>query len=192
MATVAQIAANRLNAKKSTGPKSRKGKYNISNNALKHGLFARQAIISTEDKDEFGLYRDEFLAELDPETPVESMLAERIINLSWRLFRVVRIQNQTIDAMNTPDSSNPLTKLTESILKNLNKSQPLPPEPPHDLLLGRLAIKDFSNERVLEKLLMYERRLESSLYKSMIELQRLNLLKDLNNDSVTRLKQQNL
>ena len=191
MTTEAKILANRRNARKSTGPRTPRGKAVASQNSVKHGFSARQAVIGTESQAEFDLYREQFLEELAPETSMESMLAERIVNLSWRLIRVGRIQNQTIDALNTPDPNNPITKLKESILKNLNKTQALPPEPPPDLLLGRLAIKDFSHGRVLERLLMYERRLESSLYKTIIELQRLNLIKGLNNDSQTPLKQLN-
>jgi hypothetical protein len=47
------------------------------------------------------------------------------------------------------------------------------------LALGRLAVKDFGDARVLERLLMYERRLESSLYKTLLELQRLNIARRL-------------
>jgi hypothetical protein len=57
-----------------------------------------------------------------------------------------------------------------------------PEESDPELALGRLAIKDFSNSRVLERLLMYERRIESSLYRTMLELQRLNLIKKLKAD----------
>jgi len=49
------------------------------------------------------------------------------------------------------------------------------------LALGRLAIKDFSNARVLDRLLMYERRIEHSLYKTLLELQRLRLMRKLEN-----------
>jgi hypothetical protein len=38
MATPRQIAANRLNARKSTGPRSRSGKTRSRNNAMRHGL----------------------------------------------------------------------------------------------------------------------------------------------------------
>ena len=41
------------------------------------------------------------------------------------------------------------------------------------LSLGRMAVRDFSDTRVLERLLMYERRVENSLYKTHLELQRL-------------------
>jgi hypothetical protein len=40
-------------------------------------------------------------------------------------------------------------------------------------------VKDFADARVLEHLLMYERRLESSLYKTLLEFQRLNIARKL-------------
>jgi hypothetical protein len=186
MTTPAQIIANRRNAQKSTGPRTPKGKALACRNSLKHGLSARQAVISSEDQAEFDLYRRRFLVELAPQTPVESMLAERIVNLSWRLKRAGRIQNQTIDALNKPAASGSLTEFEKSFLfKGLARQQD------HELSLGRLAIKDFSNDRVIERLLMYERRLEHSLYRTLIELQRLNLIKNLNTNTVTSLKQLN-
>ena len=39
-----QIAANRRNAGKSTGPKTRRGKKASSRNAITHGLYARDTI----------------------------------------------------------------------------------------------------------------------------------------------------
>jgi len=181
MATEAQILANWRNAQKSTGPRTSRGKAAVSQNAVKHGFLARQAVISSESQADFDLYRDQILDELAPATPMESILAERIVSLSWRLKRVCRIQNQTIDALNEPKTPSPLAKLKKSLLfKAQDLPQENPSESPPDLALGRLAIKDFSNTRVLERLLMYERRIENSLYKTILELQRLNLIKKLN------------
>jgi hypothetical protein len=177
MSTEAQTLANRRNAQKSTGPRTSEGKAIVSQNAVKHGLLARHDVISSESQDDFRLYRDQLLAELAPASPMESILAERIVSLSWRLKRVCRIQNQTIDALSAPDTSSPLSKLTQSLLpKSL---QPDPSESAPELALGRLAIKDFANARVLDRLLMYERRIEHSLYKTLLELQRLHLIRKL-------------
>jgi len=179
MSTEAQLLANRRNAQKSTGPRTSEGKSAVSQNAIKHGLTASQIIFS-ENQPEFELYRDRMLGELIPATPMESMLAERIVGLSWRLKRVGRIQNQTIDVMNADNKSSPLAKLTQSLFfKNQDQSQAAPSTSAPDLVLGRMAIKDFSNARVLERLLMYERRMEHSLYKTILELQRLKLIKQL-------------
>jgi len=180
MATEAQIRSNRRNAQKSTGPRTNECKAAVSRNAVKHGLSARQTIISSESQADFDLYRERMLSELAPASPMESMLAERIVSLSWRLKRVCRIQNQTIDALNADLTSGPLTKLKQSLFfKNHDQSQPDPSTSPSDLALGRLAIKDFANARVLDRLLMYERRIEHSLYKTILELQRLNLIRKL-------------
>ena len=53
MASVAQIRANRLNAQKSTGPRTAEGKAAASQNAAKHGLLAEQVVIKGEDPAEF-------------------------------------------------------------------------------------------------------------------------------------------
>jgi len=47
-----------------------------------------------------------------------------------------------------------------------------------ELILGWATIRDFSNSQVLERLLMYEKRIESSLYKAMNELQKLQRLRE--------------
>ena len=184
MSTEAQIIANRRNAQKSTGPRTSEGKAAVSQNAVKHGFLARHTVISSESQADFDLYRDQILDELAPASPMESMLADRIVCLSWRLKRAARIQNQTIDALNARNTSSPLAKLTKSfIFKGQDRPQQDPSESAPNLALGRLAIVDFSNARVLDRLLMYERRIEHSLYRTILELQRLNLIKKLNTGS---------
>jgi len=180
MSTQAKILANRLNAQKSTGPNTPQGKAVVSQNALKHGLSARHDVITTESQADFDLHRDALLAELDPEGPMESILADRIVSLSWRLKRADLIQNQTIDAMHEKNTSDPLANLAKSFgLKGLGFPQDETSDSRPDLTLGRIALKDFSNARVLDRLLMYERRIEHSLYKTILELQRLRLLRNL-------------
>jgi len=186
MSTQPQILANRLNAQKSTGPTTPQGKAVVSQNALKHGLSARHDVITTESQADFDLHRDALLAELDPLTPMESILADRIVSLSWRLKRADLIQNQTIDALNEETTTNPLAKLAKSFgLKGLGFPQDETSDSRPDLTLGRIALKDFSNERVLDRLLMYERRIEHSLYKTILELQRLRLLRNLDHPNAT-------
>jgi len=182
MSTEAQILANRRNSKKSTGPKKRQGKADVSQNAVKHGLFARQTVISSENQDDFCLERERIFSDLVPESPMEYMLAERIVDLSWRLNRVRCIQNQTIDALSARNTSSPLTRLTQSLLfKGKGLSQADSSDSAKDLALGLMAIKDFSNSRVLDRLLMYERRIENSLFKTIFEFQRLSLMRKLQN-----------
>jgi len=170
--TKARINANRLNAQKSTGPKTPKGKAAASKNSLKHGLSAAHDVIITETQEDYDFHRDTLLTELNPQTPMESILANRIVSLAWRLERAATIQNQTIDAMDEKIKHPPLPALQKMLNPNAEHQDPA-------LTLGRLALKDFANEKVLDRLLMYERRLENSLYKTTHELQNLQLLRQL-------------
>ena len=52
MASERQIAANRRNAKKSSGPRSAAGKDRASNNAYRHGLFSRRARAAVAEETE--------------------------------------------------------------------------------------------------------------------------------------------
>ena len=176
MTTQARVLANRLNAQKSTGPNTPQGKAVVSQNALKHGLSARHDVITSESQADFDLHRDALLAELHPIGPMESILADRIVSLSWRLKRADLIQNQTIDALHEESTA----KLFPALTRLLTPENQDP-----DLILGRIALKDFSNERVLDRLLMYERRIEHSLYKTTLELQRLRLLRTLEHPNAT-------
>jgi hypothetical protein len=178
MATEAQVVANRSNARKSTGPRTAEGKAAVAQNAVKHGLSGRLDVIKGEDQAEFDRQREAMLGELAPAGAVESMLAERVVRLSWRLERVERIQNEVFDAL-LADRNSPLAKLVRSLEPKGAGRTEGNSDGDDDLALGRVALKDFSNSRVLDRLLMYERRIEHSLYKTMAELQRLKLLREL-------------
>ena len=188
MSSQKQIKANRQNAQNSTGPRTIDGKATASQNAIKHGLSAKYDVISSESQADFDLHRQRILDELDPVSPIESMLAERVVSLSWRLERTVRIQNQVFDAkIFNSNNPSPIAKLAKSMLpKHLKQAQP---ESPPELELGQLAIKDFANSRVLDRLLMYERRIEHSLYKTLLEFQRLHLIRKLDPECEMPFKQ---
>jgi hypothetical protein len=185
MVSNTKILANRLNSLKSTGPRTIEGKAAVSQNAIKHGLRAESDVISSENEADFDLYRCQILDELSPVSPMESMLAERIVTLSWRLKRAGRFQNQAIDVLNSEDSSDPLKKLTRSLFRNIAGESPGNANGSNgELALGRLVVKDFGNDRVLEHLLMYERRIEHSLYKTILEFQRLNIARKLKDEGL--------
>jgi len=173
MATEAQVVANRLNAQKSTGPRTPDGKAAVAQNAVRHGLLAQQRVIRGEDPGEFEFYRDQMLGELSPAGAMESMLAERVVGLAWRLRRAERIQAQVFDTLLVDDATGPMRKLTRS-----TRPKGSDVDDSH-LALGRVAIRDFVNYRTLDRLGLYERRIEHSLYRTMTELQKLRLLREL-------------
>jgi len=174
MSSEARIAANRLNAQKSTGPRTAEGKAAVAQNAVKHGLPAQADVIRGEDQAEFDLYREELFWELNPVGTMESRLAERIVSLAWRLRRAERIQNEAFDALLTKETSSPLARLMRPLR---SKGADQPPDDSDgcdgEPAMGRTVVRDFANARVLDRLLMYERRIESSLYRTMNELRKL-------------------
>ncbi len=68
MATKEQIAANRKNAKKSTGPRSQPGKDKVKLNGLRHGLRAEQLVLPSEDAAEFKAFVDAWMDDWKPTT----------------------------------------------------------------------------------------------------------------------------
>jgi len=181
MATEKQIAANNKNAQLSTGPRTKKGKAIASQNSLKHGLLAKKNVIHTESKAEFELHRDQLLAYHKPVGPMESILVERIITLSWRLKRSDNVQTATINTMEAENASSPIAHLTKSLLARSMKqsTSPAPFVPKPVLNLGRLIIKDFSNARVLDRLSLLDRRIEDSLIRTRLHFQHLKLIRQM-------------
>jgi len=157
MATEAQVQANRLNAGRSTGPRTAEGKATASQNSLKHGLFAREGVIRGEDGEEFEMHREMLLEQLNPAGPLEQILAARIVDLTWRLRRAAQDQNEAFGAMYDRHTA--------------DGEEPREPDE-RAMTLGRMILEDFSQGAILERLLRYERRIESSFYRTLNELRR--------------------
>jgi hypothetical protein len=158
MPTEKQIAANRRNSNKSTGPKSAEGKAAIRFNALRHGLTAENIVLSIEERPVFEQLHDEFLAEHRPATPTERLLVEQMVAAAWRLRRVRATETAYFDR-------------EMERLDNLAKSDYPQPGP-----WDRMAYVfrwDNTSSNTLALLARYEARLERSFYKALRELQRL-------------------
>ena len=92
-----QRAANRANARHSTGPRTSEGKAVVSRNALRHGLRARDVVLPEEDVDAFEALLNRVRAELSPVGPIEELLADRVVNTMWRLGRSARAETALFD-----------------------------------------------------------------------------------------------
>lgn len=95
MPTEAQIAANRRNALKSTGPRTAAGKAVSSMNALKSGLHAKSVVIRSEDPADLDALAAEYHAEFRPATPRERDLVDTLVYNQW-LIRRLRISEAQI------------------------------------------------------------------------------------------------
>jgi hypothetical protein len=96
MATDAQVEANRRNARKSTGPKTAKGKEKSRGNAVKHGGRAKtidvMPVLPQEDPRLLEERIQEWLDDWQPRTAQERELVCHGANLSWKLERAERIE----------------------------------------------------------------------------------------------------
>lgn len=92
MATDKQIAANRRNAQKSTGPNTDEGKSHSRQNAFRHGLTAQTVISLVEKADEYADFEALVITDYEPQTTIERALVERLASLLWRLRRAVAIE----------------------------------------------------------------------------------------------------
>src|SRR5260370_2035756 len=88
MATVKQIEANRLNALKSTGPKTPEGKAAVRMNALRHGLRARTVVLPGENSDDFHQLCDDLETEWNPQSKTEQFYVEQKALSQWKLTRI--------------------------------------------------------------------------------------------------------
>jgi hypothetical protein len=85
-----RLAANRANAKKSTGPRTPQGKARSRMNGLKHGLFASKLALPDDTPDvaaELAAIRRGLLAQVGHAGPVERLLVETVIAAYYRLAK---------------------------------------------------------------------------------------------------------
>ena len=87
MTTEKQVLANRLNARRSTGPKTTAGKRRSRRNAMTHGLTSRTVVTVLENDAEFRSFADEIVRTYPNRSPLEQELVGRLIGLLWRLRR---------------------------------------------------------------------------------------------------------
>ena len=93
MTTEKQIAANRENAKKSTGPRTLNGKRKSRRNAVRHGLTAETVIDVIEEAADYEALAAAINADFRPATNFELELIARLISLLWRLRRATAIES---------------------------------------------------------------------------------------------------
>jgi len=90
MTSPRKVISNQRNSTKSTGPASKIGKKNMASNALQHGFYSRELIISEQEKDEFDSLRESLFGQLAPITPLQTVATEQIVASSWRCKLAIR------------------------------------------------------------------------------------------------------
>ena len=86
-----QIAANRANAAKSTGPRTPEGKARSSQNARTHGFTASFGVVRLEDLNEIANLRTDLIAFYQPVNSQELFALESMAIAQQEMRRVSRL-----------------------------------------------------------------------------------------------------
>jgi hypothetical protein len=107
MATEAQLRANRINAQRSTGPRTSEGKEHSRFNALKHGLAAELVVLPYEDVAEYHELRGALLTQYQPQNASETFLVDQVAQNWWRLNRSRRYETGMLSKLNPETGEGP-------------------------------------------------------------------------------------
>jgi hypothetical protein len=88
----AQLAANAANAQHSTGPRTSEGKNRSSQNASKHGLTAREVVITPGEQEEFDQLVADYQADVKPQGAIQQTLFSQLVAAAWNLHRIRRME----------------------------------------------------------------------------------------------------
>jgi hypothetical protein len=153
--TEAQLIANRANVQFSTGPCTEEGKRRSSLNAFRHGLTGQIVIHTPEDQAAFQKHCDDIRGSFAPVGALEITLAQSIAEDYWRLNRARALENAVF---------------TLGLQKNSYADGDPNPEVETALALGRTWTQQ---NRSLQLLTTYERRIRRSIEKNTAELRTL-------------------
>jgi hypothetical protein len=157
MASPAQIAANRANAQKSTGPRTLAGKQRASLSALKHGLTAQTLVLPHEEPFAFGEIREQLYEQYQPATPQESMLVDQLTAAWWRTIRVRQIETDMFDLQ----------------IKTLNRKHPQK-ETSKQTDRQALAVRFVTeSEKDFRNFMRYDSNIERAFYRALNTLEKL-------------------
>jgi hypothetical protein len=88
-----RIEANRLNAQKSTGPKTEEGKKKSALNACRHNLTGQVTTMTDPDRAFYNVFLEGFMVDWKPRGATEIQLVTRIAHDNWRLNRASAIED---------------------------------------------------------------------------------------------------
>ena len=158
-----QIAANRRNAKKSTGPKTKEGKIKSSQNSIKHGLYSKKHVLDSplikEDQNEYRQLMQSVIDNFNPQTIIESILVQKIANAMWHYQRVVIAETESINKK--------LDELSTQFEKNSTKD-----------FENELNIHLIPHGNFATVLMRCEERYERQIHRNLLLLKRLRQPKD--------------
>ena len=127
-----QLEANKRNAQKG-GVKTQEGKAIVKYNALKHGLLAKEAVITVgegaESPEEFNALLTDLKTQLNPAGTLEEKLVEKVVVAYWRLRRAYKYEvgliREELDTATEDFYSREYNKTDEEIDQEIEKIRKL-------------------------------------------------------------------
>ena len=199
MVSEKQLTANRLNAVKSTGPRTPQGKAKSSQNATKHCLLSKNVVLSTESRRQFNAFRRDMFEALAPEGTLEVLLADRVVVSAWQLQRAIQAKTENLEDpiawRRSEIREKAIKKAVEEELhvdprdhlglkrdptredlskKGWTKYQQILEriEEPKEVWLGQVFSEEAKHRDLHAKLSRYEIQHENSMYRALRELER--------------------
>ncbi len=155
MTSEKQLAANRRNAQRSTGPKTEEGKKVAALNARRHNLTGHVTAMTDADRIMHDAFSAAMVESLAPEGAMETQLAQRIATDSWRLNRISAVEDNLFALGHNAHSDDIETENPE-------------------IHAALTAAKVFQEEaKQLQLLTLYEQRINRSIQKNLALLQTL-------------------
>ncbi len=96
-ATKGSAATSSALARRSTGPRTKKGKEKSKHNALKHGILSAVTLLKGEPRKEFDSLLNGFRNDFRPEGQVEALLVEKLASLVWRYRRMLIAETAEVE-----------------------------------------------------------------------------------------------
>lgn len=188
MTSLRKIESNRMNALKSTGPRSVEGKAIVARNAMTHGLRAEHVLIEGESEEEYEEFREAMIAFYEPVGVLEESLLGKVVVGFWRQWRASRIENEIMYCLReeTTESNKGnvmprmlITKTYEGgrheVVEaggTLPEDEQKSVEPKRRRTLGEAVIAGLEGNGILNKYIRYEAHIGRMLSRSLRELER--------------------
>jgi hypothetical protein len=153
--------ANQRNAKKSTGPKTARGKKRSSQNAITHGVFCQEISFLKEDRPLMIELRREFIRSLKPQTVLELAFVDAIVENHWKLRRL-RISESVAHEWELREYLKEENKDFETEMKTKN-------DPDYCAVVAAIAMMQRDPDN-LEKYTRLQQRLQNMIHRNLKEL----------------------
>ena len=155
MPTEKQIAASRANGAKTHGPATPEGKRKSARNSFRHGLLAKAVVFEGESREQFAALLKAFCDELQPQSPIEDLLVQKMAVNQWRQERLWGQEKARASQASSQES----------------KSQQTPPDtigkrPEESRIASLMNVSEMRYDRqfgrALDRLLQYRAALENT------------------------------